>query len=124
MIKGYQDFYYNVKDMNRAVHFYTEAFDMKKAYGDEFWTSMQIGNLYLGLHGTEGAEIPKTPRDAHGQNCGGTLTLESDNISEDRKKIEKAGGKILGEADQHWGHMLIFEDPDGNVLKLMKPKRP
>jgi hypothetical protein len=41
---------------------------------------------------------------------------------EDRARIERCGGKILGEADQDWGHMLVFEDVDGNVIKLMKPK--
>lgn len=122
MIKGYRDFYYNVKDMNRAVQFYQNAFGMKKTYGDEYWTNMTIGNLTLGLHGTEGDAVPPTPRDSHGQHCGGTLTFHSDNIAEDRKKIENAGGKILGDTDQPWGHMLIFEDIDGNVLKLMNPK--
>jgi predicted enzyme related to lactoylglutathione lyase len=122
MIKGYRDFYYNVKDMNKAVQFYTEALGMKKVYGHEHWTTMQVGNLNLGLHWTEGEEVPKTPRDNHGQSCGGTLTFDSDNITEDRGRIEKAGGKILGEADQPWGHMLVFEDLEGNVLKLMKQK--
>ncbi len=122
MIKGYRDFYYNVKDMNCAVQFYQSALGMKKVYGDEFWTSMTLGNLNLGLHGSGGKAVPPTPRDSHGQDCGGTLTLDSDDITEDRKKIEKAGGKILGEADQPWGHMLVFEDLDGNVLKLMNPK--
>jgi predicted enzyme related to lactoylglutathione lyase len=122
MIKGYQDFYYNVRDMNQAVQFYSEALGLKKAHGHEYWTSMTLGHLTLGLHWTEGAEIPKTPRDDHGQACGGTLTLSSDNIAEDKTRIEKAGGKILGEADQAWGHMLVFEDLDGNVLKLMKAK--
>jgi predicted enzyme related to lactoylglutathione lyase len=78
---------------------------------------MIIGNLNLGLHWTAGAAIPTTSRDSHGQNCGGTLTFDSDNIIEDKERIEKAGGKILGEADQPWGHMLVFEDLDGNVLK-------
>lgn len=122
MIKGYRDFYYNVKDMNKAVQFYSSAFGMKKTYGHEYWTTMNLGNLNLGLHWTEGGDVPKTPRDSHGQHNGGTLTFESDNILEDKKKIELAGGKILGEADQDWGHMLVFEDLDGNVLKLMKPK--
>lgn len=108
--------------MNKAVQFYSEALGMKKTYGHEYWTTMQIGNLNLGLHWTEGEEIPPTPRDSHGQSCGGTLTFDSDNIAEDRAKIEKAGGKILGEADQPWGHMLVFEDLEGNVLKLMKQK--
>ena len=122
MITGYQDFYYNVKDMNKAVQFYTEALGLVKSFGDEHWTSMKIGNLNLGLHWSEGEDIPLTPRNSHGQNCGGTLTFSSDNISDDRLKIERAGGKILGETDQAWGHMLIFEDLDSNVLKLMRAK--
>ncbi|MGZ3690385.1 MAG: VOC family protein [Pseudobdellovibrio sp.] len=119
MIKGYRDFYYNVTDMNRAIAFYQTAFAMTKVHGDEYWSAMKLGNLSLGLHWSEGAAIPPTPRNSHGQDNGGTLTLDSDNISEDRKKIEAAGGKILGESNEHWGHMLVFEDPDGNVLKLM-----
>ncbi len=122
MIQGYRDFYYYVTDMDRAVQFYSEAFGMKKVYGHKHWSTMVIGNLQLGLHWSEGAEIPLTPRDSHGQTCGGTLTLHSNNVSEDRKKIESAGGKILGESDQAWGHMLTFEDLDGNVLKLMNPR--
>ena len=122
MIKGYREIYYNVTDMNRAVQFYQTTFGMKKVYGDEYWTTLSIGTLNLGLHWSEGTEIPKTSRDEHGQNCGGTLTLHSDDIADDRKRIESAGGKILGEANQHWGHMLVFEDLDGNVLKLMNPK--
>lgn len=122
MIKGYRDFYYNVKDMLRAEKFYQAALGMKKTYGHEYWSTMSVGNLNLGLHWTEGKNVPMTPRDAHGQESGGTLTFLSDNIPDDRKKIETAGGKILGEADQSWGHMLVFEDLDGNVLKLMNPK--
>jgi predicted enzyme related to lactoylglutathione lyase len=121
MITGYQDFYYNVTDMQRATRFY-QALGLTLAHGDTHWASLKSGSLNLGLHWTEGEVVPKTPRDAHGQHCGGTLTLHSDDIKADRNLIETAGGKILGEANQHWGHMLVFEDPDGNVLKLMKPK--
>jgi predicted enzyme related to lactoylglutathione lyase len=120
MIKGVRDFYYNVADMKRAVSFYSEALGMHQVYGDEYWTTMQIGPLHMGLHWTEGSVVPPTSRDAHGQNCGGTLTLHSDNISEDRERITRCGGKILGEGIHPWGHMLVFEDLDGNVLKLMK----
>lgn len=123
MIQGIRDFYYNVKDMNRAIKFYTEALGMQKAYSHEYWTTMQIGAASIGLHWTEGGDVPLTPRDSHGQHCGGTVTFESDSIETDRKKIEEAGGKILGESKQAWGHMLTFEDLDGNVLKLMKPQK-
>ena len=90
-------------------------------YGHEYWTTLSVGNLNLGLHWTEGEEVTSTPRDSHGQKSGGTLTFYSDDINGDRKRIESAGGKILGEAEQPWGHMLVFEDLDGNVLKLMNP---
>lgn len=120
MITGYKDIYYNVKDMKKAVTFYQEALQMFVETGDEYWTSMVVGNLCLGLHWNEGKEVPKTERDNHGQENGGTLTLSSDNIEEDRVRIEKYGGKILSENKQPWGHMLVFEDVDGNVLKLMK----
>ena len=45
MIKGYKDFYYNVKDMSKAVQFYSEAIGMQKAYGHEYWTTMTIGAI-------------------------------------------------------------------------------
>jgi predicted enzyme related to lactoylglutathione lyase len=122
MIKGVRDVYYNVKDMNRAIRFYSEALGMKKTYGHEHWTTMTLGSFQLGLHWSEGTDVPPTPRDSHGQHCGATVTFLSDNIAEDRGRLERQGAKILGEADQPWGHMLVFEDLDGNVLKLMKPR--
>ena len=120
MITGVADFYYNVTDMKRAVDFYSHALGLHQVYGDEYFTAMQVGPLHLGLHWTEGAAIPLTDRDSHGQNCGGTLTLASNDISQDRERIVAHGGKILGEGIHPWGHMLAFEDPDGNVLKLKK----
>lgn len=79
--------------------------------------------MQIGLHPTEeGEEIVRVPRDSHGVHGQATLTLKSNNVPEDRKLIEDHGGKILGEDDAPWGHMLVFEDPDGNVLKLMRAK--
>ena len=121
MILGIRDFYYNVKDMKKAVAFYTEAFGLKVSHGDEYWTSLELNGISIGLHWTEGGPVPTTPRDSHGQECGGTLTFRSDDVAADRMKIETCGGKILGETKQPWGHMLTFEDIDGNVLKLMNP---
>ncbi|MCB0419698.1 MAG: VOC family protein [Bdellovibrionales bacterium] len=122
MIKGVQDTYYNVTDMKRAVQFYTECMGMKVVHGDDYWTSLDCGGTSVGLHWTEGQKIPEIPRDSHGVYAGGTLTLESTDVSADKVLLESAGAKILGEADAPWGHMLVFEDLDGNVLKLMKPK--
>ncbi len=122
MIRGIHDFYYNVKNMEKAVQFYTETLNMKVTHGSEHWTSLDCEGVMIGLHWSGGNDIPSFPRDSHGAHCGGTLTLVSDNIPEDRKILEAAGSKILGEMDELWGHMLIFEDIDGNVLKLQNAK--
>ncbi len=120
MITGIQDVYYNVRDMKRAVGFYTEVLGMKVTYGSEYWTSLDCGGVRVGLHGSDA--VPAVPRDAHGAHAGATLTLRSTDIADDRRRLEGAGAKVLGTADEPWGEMLVFEDLDGNVLKLMKPK--
>ena len=121
MITGIQDFYYSVTDAKRAVRFYVEALQMKVVAESEYWIALDCHGVKIGLHPEDHA-IPVVPRDSHGAHAGGTLTLKSNNIKEDRERLERFGAKILGEADQPWGHMLVFEDPDGNVLKLMNPK--
>jgi catechol 2,3-dioxygenase-like lactoylglutathione lyase family enzyme len=122
MITGVQDIYYNVQDMNRAVRFYCVALGMKVKHQDKWWSSLDCGGTNIGLHWSEGKPVPVIPKDSHGSHVGGTLTLRSNDINGDRQMLEKHGAKILGEANQHWGHMLVFEDLDGNVLKLMNPR--
>ena len=121
MITGVKDVYYSVTDVARAKKFYIDGLGLKLSFEHEHWIALDCGGVQVGLH-PEDNPIPKVPRDSHGAHAGATLTLKSNNVKEDRTKIEAHGGKILGEADQPWGHMLVFEDPDGNVLKLMNPK--
>ena len=121
MIVGVQDIYYSVTDTVKAKRFYMQVLGMKLKFEHEHWIALDCHGLTVGLH-PEDAPIPHIPRNPHGAQAGGTLTLKSNNISEERKKIEDFGCKILSENDQPWGHMLVFEDPDGNVLKLMHPK--
>lgn len=122
MITGFQDIYYSVTDKIKAKRFYTEVLGMRLLFEHDHWIALDCHGVKIGLH-PEDQPIPHTPRDSHGALAGATLTLKSDNVPEDRKRIESFGCKILGEADQPWGHMLVFEDPDGNVLKLMNPKQ-
>ncbi len=122
MITGVQDVYYNVGDMNRAIAFYTKGLGLKVKTDNEWWTALDCGGITVGLHWSEDGVVPTIPRDDHGTHAGGTLTFRSNDIASDRANIERFGGKILGETQQPWGHMLVFEDPDGNVLKLMNPK--
>ncbi len=121
MITGIQDIYYSITNPKRAIQFYTEGLGMRVLEESKYWIALDCHGSRIGLH-PEDKPIPHVPRDSHGAHAGATLTLKSDNIPADRKKLEALGAKILGEADQPWGHMLVFEDPDGNVLKLMRPK--
>lgn len=122
MIKGVQSVYYNVKDMKRAMEFYCDVLNMQNVYESEHWTSLEAWGTIVALHWTGGSDVPAIPKDSHGPHMGAVLTLISDDISKDRKKLEDAGAHILGEVDEPWGHMLTFEDPDGNILKLQNPK--
>jgi predicted enzyme related to lactoylglutathione lyase len=117
-----QDVFYNVSDMARAVSFYTHVLGLGIKHQDDWWTALDAGGVTIGLHWSGGSSVPTIARDAHGPHAGATLTLRSTDIAADRKTIEKAGCPVLGEFDEPWGHLLVFEDPDGNVLKLMKPK--
>lgn len=108
--------------MKRAVAFYCKAFNMTVVHESPHWTSLESDGVIVGLHWNGGSKVPLTPRDSHGAFCGGTLTFNSDDVKSDRRNLESLGCKILGEMDEPWGHMLIFEDLDGNVLKLQKAK--
>ena len=122
MITGIQDFYYNVADMKRAVHFYCDVLGMTVTESDDAWTSLSCGGIRIGLHGHEGHHaVPFIRRDAHGAHAGGTLTLKSDDINGDVERLRDAGVRFLGEITHDpWGSLVSFEDSEGNVLKLMQ----
>ena len=107
MITGVKDVYYSVTDVVRAKRFYIEGLGLKLSFEHEHWIALDCGGVQVGLHPEENA-IPAIPRDSHGAHAGATLTFKSNNVKEDRERIEAHGGKILGEADQPWGHMLVF----------------
>ena len=121
MITGVQDIYLNVSDIERAVSFYREVLGLSVAEQDAYWTALDAGGVRIGLHWTEGAAVPVVPRNAHGAFAGVTLTLRSTNLHQDTLRLKKSGATILGESDEIWGKLTVFEDPDGNVLKLMEP---
>lgn len=122
MINGVQNVYMYSSDMKRSINFYTEILGMKLIFENEHWASMDCFGLTVGIHWTEGEAVPQIPRNSHGPTSGACLTLKSDNIKEDRNLLESAGSNILGEFDAEWGHMLVFEDLDKNVIQLMNPK--
>lgn len=122
MIVGVQDVYLYVQDMERALRFYRDLLGLTLAYNDGHWATLNVGGVRVGLHATDGEPVPAIPRDASGAKAGATLTLKSTNIDEDVDRLRAAGVRFLGQIYRaEWGAVIAFEDPDGNVLKLMQP---
>jgi catechol 2,3-dioxygenase-like lactoylglutathione lyase family enzyme len=124
MITGVQDIYYNVQDMGRAVQFYTQILGMKLIDSDEWWSSLECNGVRIGLHATGGDPVPLIPRDSHGSLAGATLTLRSNDIESEHEKLKGLNINILGFHKEHWGAIIVFEDTEGNVLKIMQPPSP
>ncbi len=123
MILGVQDVYYYVQDMQRALQFYRDALGLTVTEESEDWSALDVRGVRVGLHATdEGRPVPSVPKDTGGAKAGGTLTLRVDDIRAEVVRLRAAGVKFLGEiADEYFGRIVAFEDPDGNVLKLMQP---
>ena len=119
MITGIANIHFYVQDMDKAVAFYTVAFGAEFLNGDEHWSRLRVDGLDLGLHGCDGHPVVKRDHDINGVKGGVTLALKSNDIAADRASLERLGAKILHESKADWGHMMIFEDLDGNVLNLV-----
>ena len=123
MITQVQDVYYNVMDMGRAVAFYRDILGLKVTEEDAHFTGLEVGGVRIGLHWTGGRPVPAVPKNAHGAEAGATLTLRVADIEAAQRRLRDHLVKILGTMDAPWGRLVTFEDPDGNVLKLMEVPR-
>lgn len=120
MVIQVQDVYYNVADMGRAVGFYRDVLGMRVTDEDAHFTGLEVGGVRIGLHWTGGAKVPAVPKNAHGADAGATLTLRVADIEAAVQRLKDNHVKLMGTMDAPWGRLATFEDPDGNVLKLME----
>lgn len=109
-----------VKDLKRAVDFYTEKLGLSCRRLEEDWAAIQVGDseIHLYLYG------------------GVTFGLEFyvDNLDEEVEKLKKKGVQFLSGEDMPkfikedknqiaefpWGRTAFFEDSEGNELALVK----
>lgn len=120
MITGIQDIYINVQDMARAVAFYRDVLGLIVTDEDSHFTGLSAGGVRIGLHWTGGTAVPPIPKDAHGAHAGATITFAVADAQMARIAFEDVGVTVLGFSENPWGTIVVFEDPDGNVLKLMQ----
>jgi predicted enzyme related to lactoylglutathione lyase len=118
-----QDVYYNVANMERALSFYSGVLGLPVEQRSEWWSSIDISGVRLGLHWTGGDPVPEVPGDEHGPHTGAQLTLRVSDLSAVMERMSQAGARILGAPrDRPWGKMIVCRDPDGNYLTLLQPK--
>lgn len=123
MIRGVQDVYVNVSNMERAVSFYRDVLMLRLVEESPYWCAFDVNGLRLGLHFNGGKDVPEVPADDHGPHAGAVLTLRVGDLFTAVDHFREMGVRFLGEiADGAWGSTICFRDPDGNVLKLMQPR--
>lgn len=134
--------------MNPVVHFEMPAKDKKRVsnfYSTVFgWHMNQLGSdmgnyVLAGTTEVDENRMPKQPgainggffdyQDKEGFNIP-HLVISVDSLEESMKKVEEAGGKILGGASGPGtiddipgiGRYVAFEDSEGNHVGMLEPK--
>lgn len=119
MVVGVQDVYVNVSEMEQAVTFYRDLLGLEVTDETPHFVGLKAGEVRIGLHWNGGHPVPPVPHDAHGAHAGATITFRVANLDEAATAVESAAATILGRSENPWGNILVLQDPDGNVLKLM-----
>ena len=112
-----------VRDMDRAIHFYSHVFDMALEKQD-------FGGLLMAWF----------PWDASGKGAGGSLIQDKNyipshegtlvyfssvDVEKEINRVGEAGGKVLQqktEASPDIGYMALFEDTETNRIALHSKK--
>ncbi len=123
-VKGPWGVRYQVKDVSRAIDFYTGQLGFKldskhlPAFGQ-----VSIGDLKLVLSGP-GASGSRPIPGGRSQEPGGwnRVILEVDDLPARIETLKKAGLRFRNEIEEGpGGKQIQVEDPDGNPLELFEP---
>ena len=124
VIKSFLGVRYQVKDVSRSIHFYTEQLGFKldhqhlPAFGQ-----VSSGDLKLILSGP-GASGSRLLPDGRQQESGGwnRVILQVENLPATIETLKKAGLRFRNEMEVGpGGKQIQLEDPDGNPIELFEP---
>ena len=115
---------YQVKDVSRAVSFYTEqlGFNLDRTHPPAFG-QVSLGDFKLILSGP-GASGSRPMPDGHEQQPGGwnRVILEVRDLQARIDALKKAGLRFRNEMEVGpGGKQIQLEDPDGNPIELFEP---
>lgn len=125
-IKGLWGVRYQVKDVQRAVDFYTQQLGLKLDMQHlRPFAQVSAGNLKLILSGP-GASGSRPMPDGREQEPGGwnRVILEVDDLPARIETLKRAGLRFRNEMEVGpGGKQIQLEDPDGNPIELFEPAR-
>jgi glyoxylase I family protein len=126
LITGFHGIRYQVRDVSRAVAFYTErlGFTLRHAQPPAF-ASVALDNVQILLSGP-GASGSRPMPDGRKQEPGGwnRVVLKVADLPSCIPALKKAGVRFRNEMETGpGGRQIQVEDPDGNPIELFEPGR-
>ncbi len=106
--------FYYVRDMDRAVQFYTEVLGLplEHRFGDN-WAEVNAGPVTVGLH-------PVDEHDTVVAGGGGTASFTVENIEDVVKQLRERGATVGEIHERPRGKFAMVTDPDGNHLHFIE----
>jgi len=114
-------------DRNRMAKFYKSAFGwLMQKFGEEMGNYVTATTTEIGKNGPKkpgrinGGFYPNKP-DWPAQHP--SVVIAVDDIKRSMKKVQKAGGRVLGEPMDipNVGQYVSFIDPEGNRVSMLQP---
>lgn len=125
-IKGVHGVRYQVKDVARAVAFYTEHLGFRLEHQQlPAFASVSLGESQILLSGP-GASGSRLMPDGQSQQPGGwnRVVLKVATLPACIDTLKKAGVRFRNEMETGpGGRQIQIEDPDGNPIELFEPAR-
>lgn len=126
LVKGVHGVRYQVKDVSRAVAFYTQHLGFTLGHQQlPAFASVSIGDAQLLLSGP-GASGSRPMPDGQQQEPGGwnRVVLKVADLPGLIDKLRQAGLRFRNEMETGpGGKQVQIEDPDGNPIELFEPAR-
>jgi glyoxylase I family protein len=124
LIEGLWGVRYQVKDVPRAVEFYTKVLGFKLDFQNlPAFGQVSVGNLKLILSG-EGASGSRPMPDGRSQEPGGwnRVVLHVKDLAARIAELKEHGMRFRNEMEVGpGGKQIQIEDPDGNPIELFEP---
>lgn len=125
-ISGLWGVRYQVKDVSRAIDFYTGQLGFKlDAKHLPAFAQVSVGQLKLVLSGP-GASGSRPMPDGRSQEPGGwnRVMLQVADLPARIETLKKAGLRLRNQMEEGpGGRQIQLEDPDGNPLELFEPAK-